>query len=117
MTFNGKSQEIEIPEGTPPEKAPTLMEIFHKMDAKVAHYCLGNALCSTCRVCVHQGQKSLSEKSTKEKVSLNYHLSFDDNTRLSCQARVVGSEPIICEAPQPFKAVATPWILKASKNS
>ncbi len=115
LTINSKTQDLEIPDGIAPDKAPTLLELAHKMDQPLAHYCLGNAICSTCRVCVKEGQKSLSAKSTKEKVSLNYHLSFDDNTRLACQTRVVGTEPIVVQAPQPFKAIAPPWIFKSKE--
>lgn len=98
LTINGKQSEVES--GT------TLLDATEKVGAKLAHFCFGNAICSTCRVRVVSGEKSLSEKETKERVSLNYHLCFDENVRLACQTRIVGPDPVEVVAPKPFKWMA-----------
>ncbi len=122
ITINGETTEVEFKElaegeKPDPEKNPTLLQVAEKSGVSLAHYCFGNALCSTCRVVVADGSKSLSPQSTKEKVSLNYHLCFDDNTRLACQARVVGKEPIVVEAPSLFKMIAPPKLFGKKKKS
>jgi 2Fe-2S ferredoxin len=122
VTINGETTEVEFEEpaagqGPDKNKNPTLLEVAEKAGISLAHYCFGNALCSTCRVVVGDGAKSLSAQTTKEKVSLNYHLSFDDNTRLACQARVVGKDPIVVEAPSLFKKIAPPKLFGKKKKS
>ncbi len=98
VTLNGVQFEAE--------QGQTLLEAASKAGVGVGHLCFGNAICSTCRVCVSDGMESLSPKEIKEKVSLNYHLSFDDNTRLACQAKLVGEKPIVAEAPGVFRYLA-----------
>jgi adenylate cyclase len=98
VTLNGVTFEAE--------EGQTLLEAASKEGVGLAHLCFGNAICSTCRVQVFEGEKSLSPKEIKEKVSLNYHLSFEDNVRLGCQAKIVGPDPIVAQAPKPFSWLA-----------
>ena len=98
VTINGISGDVD--------QGSTLLEAAKQIGAGVAHYCFGNSICSTCRVNVVSGEKSLSEKSIKETVSLNYHLCFDENMRLSCQTKVVGPDPVEVSAPKLFRMIA-----------
>jgi ferredoxin len=98
VTINGIEGDVEA--------GCTLLEAADRIGAGVAHLCFGNAICSTCRVQVIGSDKGLSPKEIKEKVSLNYHLSFDDSVRLSCQAKVQGPDPVEVMAPKPFKWLA-----------
>ncbi len=100
ITLNGNTFEAE--------QGSTLLEAAGQAGVGVAHLCFGNAICSTCRVNVIEGAASLSPREIKEKVSLNYHLSFDEQTRLACQAKIVGPGPVVCQAPAPFKWIAPP---------
>lgn len=100
VEINGVSGEVE--EGV------TLLQAAEQIGAGLAHLCFGNAICSTCRLEVQKGAESLSEKSQKEKVSLNYHLSFADEIRLGCQAKVMGPGPVVVKAPFPFNVVRPP---------
>lgn len=100
VTVNGVAFEAEA--------GSTLLEAAGKAGAGIAHLCFGNAICSTCRVDVTEGADALSPKEMKEKVSLNYHLSFEDKTRLACQAKIVGPGPIVCSAPKPFNWLVPP---------
>jgi len=86
----------------------TLLEAAAEIGSGVGHLCFGNAICNTCRLEVVSGAESLSEKSQKEKVSLNYHLSFDDDIRLGCQTRIVGPGPVVLQAPFPFNVIRPP---------
>ena len=98
VTINGITGEVE--EGT------TLLKAAEEIGVGLAHLCFGNAFCSTCRVNVVSGDKALSEQEVKERVSLDYHLCFDDNTRLACQAKVKGPDPVVVNAPKFFRAIA-----------
>jgi ferredoxin len=98
VTINGIQGEVAA--------GSTLLEAADQIGAGVAHLCFGNAICSTCRVQVVGSDKGLSPKETKEKVSLNYHLSFDESIRLSCQAKVLGPDPVEVVAPKPFRWLA-----------
>lgn len=99
------------------ESGQTLLEAASKAGVGLAHFCFGNAICSTCRVDVAEGAASLSPKEIKEKVSLNYHFSFEEKTRLACQAKVVGPDPIVASAPAPFKWMTLPCSKKKTGSS
>jgi adenylate cyclase len=98
VVINGVEGEVD--EGI------TLLEAAKQIHAGLAHLCFGNAICSTCRIEVLKGMDSLSDKEMKEKVSLNYHLSFADEVRLGCQARVKGPGPVIVKSPLPFSLLS-----------
>jgi ferredoxin, 2Fe-2S len=100
LTINGITAEVE--------SGKTLLECAKDMGVGIAHACFGNALCSTCRVDVVEGADSLSEKQMKETVSLNYHLCFSPDVRLSCQAKVQGPNPVIVESSKPFNWLRPP---------
>src|SRR4051812_42337042 len=100
VTINGVSGEVE--EGT------TLLKAAEELGVSLAHYCFGNAICNTCRVEVYDGGDNLSEKAAKERVSLNYHLSFSDDIRLACQAKLKGPGEVNCAAWGPLKYIAPP---------
>lgn len=108
VTINGVSGEVE--EGT------TLLKAAEELGVSLAHYCFGNAICNTCRIEVFNGGENLSEKAPKERVSLNYHLSFSDDIRLACQAKLKGSGPVECEAWGPMKYIAPPKFGKKNKK-
>ncbi len=90
------------------DEGTTLLEAANEIGAGIGHLCFGNAICNTCRLEVISGAEALSEKSQKEKVSLNYHLSFDDDIRLGCQAKVIGPGPVVLRAPFPFNVIRPP---------
>lgn len=100
VTINGVSGEVE--------EGKTLLQAADELDVSLAHYCFGNAICNTCRVEVYSGAENLSDKAGKERVSLNYHLSFSDDIRLACQAKVKGPGPVECAAWGPMKLIAPP---------
>ncbi len=100
VTINGVQGEVE--------QGKTLLQAAKEIGAGVMHACFGNGLCSTCRVKVVSGAESLSAQEQFEKVSLNYHLSFDDETRLCCQTKLTGDKPVVVAAPKPFRWLAPP---------
>ncbi|HLI80320.1 MAG TPA: 2Fe-2S iron-sulfur cluster-binding protein [Candidatus Binataceae bacterium] len=78
----------------------TLLAAAVKNGVRMMHACGAQTLCATCRVKVTDGADNLSPMSTKEKISLRYHLSISPGVRLACQARVLG--PVEADAVFPL---------------
>jgi ferredoxin len=66
------------------------------LDALLAHQvpvkmvCGGRGLCATCHVYVTAGESSLTPASQREQLALSVLTGAQSNSRLSCQARVIG---------------------------
>lgn len=58
----------------------------------------GRGRCSTCHVYIREGVESLSPKSRRELKTLALISNCEENSRLACQARVLG-EGVIVELP------------------
>lgn len=52
--------------------------------------CGGNGICATCHVYVTGGMESLTEPTAREKKTLGLVSGVHNNSRLSCQCRIVG---------------------------
>jgi ferredoxin len=78
----------------------TLLAAAVKNGVRVMHACGAQTLCATCRVKVTDGADNLTPMSSKEKISLRYHLSMSSRVRLACQARVLG--PVEADAVFPL---------------
>lgn len=61
--------------------------------------CGGNGVCATCHVIVREGMESLSPLTAREQRTLGLISGAHVNSRLACQARVVG-EGVVVEVPQ-----------------
>jgi ferredoxin len=88
------------------EAGCTVLEAASQIGAGIAHLCFGHALCTTCRFVPINGVEGLSPKSPVEKVSLNYHLCFDENMRLACQAKITGPQAVELVVPKLFQLIA-----------
>jgi adenylate cyclase len=77
-------EEIEVEPGT------SVLAASMKAGLRHMHLCGGRGLCSTCRVRIIEGADQLSEMESFERISLRGHLSFSENVRLACQAKVAG---------------------------
>jgi ferredoxin len=69
-----------------------------KNDLDVMHECGGRGMCSTCHVYIKEGMESLSPLNRREKRTLGVITTCKMNSRLACQARVVG-EGVVVELP------------------
>ncbi|GAC1460939.1 MAG: 2Fe-2S iron-sulfur cluster-binding protein [Chamaesiphon sp.] len=67
-------------------------------ELKVLHECEGRGLCSTCHVYIKSGMESLSPINRREQRTLEVITSAKTNSRLACQARVIG-EGVVIEIP------------------
>lgn len=69
-----------------------------KNDLNVLLECGGRGMCSTCHVYIKEGMESLSPLNRREKRSLEVITTCKMNSRLACQARVLG-EGVTVELP------------------
>jgi ferredoxin len=64
----------------------------------ILHDCNGRGMCSTCHVFIKSGMESLSPMNRREQRTLEVIATTTANSRLACQARVMG-EGIVVELP------------------
>jgi adenylate cyclase len=69
------------------QRGATVLETLLAAGVQVTHACGGNARCSTCRVIVEDGACG---PRTEDEAAMAARLGFEEQTRLSCQARVEG---------------------------
>jgi adenylate cyclase len=86
-----KSYNIEMASDgiVPIDKEQTILDA--SLSKGIMHFnaCGGNAKCSTCRILVVDGEKSLTKPNEKE-IALAKERDFPSNVRLACQTKVVG---------------------------
>ncbi|MFZ6010322.1 MAG: 2Fe-2S iron-sulfur cluster-binding protein [Bacteroidota bacterium] len=93
-----KNLHQKVLEARDPSK--TLLQHFHDHHLDWMHACGGKGRCTTCKVCIIDGEENFSSPTGPE---LKYKLlgALGGNERLSCQARVHGEVHII--APREYK--------------
>ncbi|WP_017295544.1 2Fe-2S iron-sulfur cluster-binding protein [Geminocystis herdmanii] len=69
-----------------------------KNQLNVMQECGGRGMCSTCHIYVKAGMESLSPLNRREKRTLEVITTCKLNSRLACQARVIG-EGVVVELP------------------
>ncbi|BAQ64325.1 2Fe-2S iron-sulfur cluster-binding protein [Geminocystis sp. NIES-3709] len=69
-----------------------------KNQLNVMQECGGRGMCSTCHIYVKKGMESLSPLNRREKRTLEVITTCKLNSRLACQARVIG-EGVVVELP------------------
>lgn len=67
-------------------------------ELNILHECGGRGMCSTCHVYIKEGMESLSPFSRREQRTLGTITTCMQNSRLACQARVIG-EGVVVELP------------------
>ncbi|NJK57341.1 MAG: (2Fe-2S)-binding protein [Pleurocapsa sp. SU_5_0] len=75
-----------------------LLSVLMKNDVEVTQECGGRGICATCHVYIRQGEDSISPLTKREQRTLGSITSCNVNSRLACQARVIG-EGVIVELP------------------
>lgn len=78
------NEEVEVEQGC------SVLAASMKAGIRHMHLCGGRGLCSTCRVRIIDGSENLSKMEGYERISLRGHLSFAEDVRLACQAKVIG---------------------------
>jgi len=69
-----------------------------KNELNVLQECGGRGMCSTCHVYIKEGMDSLSPLNRREKRTLEVITTCKMNSRLACQARILG-EGVVVELP------------------
>ena len=67
-------------------------------ELNVLRECGGRGMCSTCHIYIKEGMESLSPLNRREQRTLGTITSCNMNSRLACQARVIG-EGVVVELP------------------
>lgn len=75
-----------------------LLSVLMSNDVEVTQECGGRGICATCHVYIKEGEDSISPITKREGRTLGSITSCNMNSRLACQARVVG-EGVIVELP------------------
>lgn len=69
-----------------------------KNELNIMQECGGRGMCSTCHIYIKEGMESLSPLNRREKRTLEVITTCKMNSRLACQARVLG-EGVVIELP------------------
>lgn len=75
-----------------------LLSVLMQNDVEVTQECGGRGICATCHVYIREGENSISPVTKREHRTLGSITSCNVNSRLACQARVIG-EGVIVELP------------------
>lgn len=76
----------------------TILETSLREGLAHAHACGGNALCSSCRICIVDGLENLEKRNTKE-AELALKIGFPSDMRLGCQTRILDGKDIKIKLP------------------
>lgn len=87
-----------INEETSVETNDNLLSLLIKKDLKVSQECGGRGMCATCHIFITDGMEHLSPMSRREQRTLEVITTCKMNSRLACQARVVG-DGVVVELP------------------
>lgn len=91
VTIMPSGKTIDAAEGM------TLLAAILAADETLTHNCNGNASCGTCHVFVQEGRKGLTRVAREENEKLDSIVGVGSKSRLACQAKVLGTEPIKVE--------------------
>jgi 2Fe-2S ferredoxin len=90
------------PEGAEIEATPgtSICDTLLAHGIEIEHACEKSCACTTCHVIVREGYDALEPATEKEDDLLDKAWGLELTSRLSCQARVVGDEPLTVEIPK-----------------
>lgn len=72
-----------------------LTEALLRNEVKVALSCGGNGFCATCHVLIREGKEQLSPMTERERRTLTTITGVNSDSRLACQARVLGDGVVV----------------------
>ncbi|MBD2089558.1 2Fe-2S iron-sulfur cluster binding domain-containing protein [Microcoleus sp. FACHB-1515] len=72
-----------------------LLSVLLNKDLDVLKECGGRGMCATCHVFVQQGMDALTPINRREQRTLEVITSCNTNSRLACQARVLGNGVVV----------------------
>ncbi|MBD1823363.1 2Fe-2S iron-sulfur cluster binding domain-containing protein [Cyanobacteria bacterium FACHB-DQ100] len=77
------------------ETMGNLLSVLLNKDLDVLKECGGHGRCATCHIYVRDGMASLTPIARREQRTLEVITSCKPNSRLACQARVIGSGVVV----------------------
>jgi ferredoxin len=77
------------------ETMGNLLSVLINKDLDVLKECGGRGMCATCHVYVKDGMDALTPTNRREQRTLEVITSCKPNSRLACQARVIGSGVVV----------------------
>jgi 2Fe-2S ferredoxin len=92
-TLCPEGAEFDAPEGQ------SLCDALLDNQVEIDHACGKCSACATCHVVVRKGFDSLSPVSEREEDMLDRAWGLEDNSRLSCQAKI-GQEDLVVDIPR-----------------
>ncbi|MGF1583011.1 MAG: 2Fe-2S iron-sulfur cluster-binding protein [Gemmataceae bacterium] len=93
LTFQPINETVNVPTRS------DLLQALLAKELDVLMACGGKGLCSTCHVYVREGSENLTPHTDREKRSLACITGSSSQSRLACQARVLG-EGVVVELPE-----------------
>ncbi|MBL8800190.1 MAG: (2Fe-2S)-binding protein [Planctomycetia bacterium] len=93
LHFEPIHETLQVPTRT------DLLQALLAKDLKVLMACGGKGVCATCHVHIKQGADRLTPRTPREERTLGYITGCAPDSRLACQARVLG-EGVVVELPE-----------------
>lgn len=87
-----------IAQETSVETNSNLLSVLLQKDLDVLKECGGRGMCATCHIYIKEGEEAISPMNRREQRTLEVITSCKPNSRLACQARVLG-QGVIVELP------------------
>ena len=87
-----------IAQDTSVETNSNLLSVLLQKDLDVLQECGGRGMCATCHIYIRDGEEALSPMNRREQRTLEVITSCKPNSRLACQARVLG-QGVVVELP------------------
>ncbi len=87
-----------IAQDTSVETNSNLLSVLLQKDLDVLKECGGRGMCATCHIYIRDGEEALSPMNRREQRTLEVITSCKPNSRLACQARVLG-QGVVVELP------------------
>jgi ferredoxin len=84
-----------INEETSVQTNDNLLSLLLTKELKVLQECGGRGICATCHIYIKDGMDQLSPMSRREQRTLEVITTCKMNSRLACQARVVGNGVVV----------------------
>ncbi|MFN4258791.1 MAG: 2Fe-2S iron-sulfur cluster-binding protein [Gemmataceae bacterium] len=93
LKFEPIDESLQVPTRT------DLLQAMLAKDFKVLMACGGKGICATCHVFIQRGMECLTPPTEREQRTLGRITGCAPNSRLACQARVLG-EGVVVELPE-----------------
>ncbi len=103
VTFLPESKTVQFQHGKLPYeyhgKEESILDVALNNHITLDHACGGNNACTTCHIWVKEGAEHLSPMDDAEADRLDMAADLQLNSRLGCQAQIIGAGKVTVEIP------------------